>query len=144
MFPMIRNFLRAAMLGVVILWSINQSVNHLISTKQLGSLEQDPVTIWESKFNKLKKALPTEVKTVGYLADWDIEGMEYSNGDQHGEYVLMQYVLSPIIAVRDSEQEWIIGNLTSAAYEKWLRTTRGKYEVTFFKHNLYLIHKIER
>ena len=141
---MIRSFLRAAMVGAVILWSMVQSINHLISTKALGSLAQDPVTIWESKFNKLKKALPVEVKTVGYLADWDIPGIEYSNGDQHGEYVLVQYVLSPVIAVRGTEQEWIIGNLTPQAHEKWLRGTRGEYEVTFFKHNLYLIHKIER
>ena len=131
------------MLGVVILWSVYQSVNYLNATKSLGSLEEDPVTIWESKFNKLKNALPAEVKTVGYLADWDIPDIEYGNGDQHGEYVLVQYVLSPVIAVRGSEQEWIIGNLTPRAYKKWASTAGGEYEVTFFKYNLYLIHKIE-
>jgi len=130
--------------GVVILSSIYQSVSYLIATKELGSLEQDPVTIWENKFIKLKNALPAEVKTVGYLADWDIQTIGYSNGDQHGEYVLVQYVLSPVIAVRGIEQEWIIGNLTPKAYKKWWSTTRGEYEVTFFKHNLYLIHKIEQ
>ena len=140
---MLRYFLRITILGVVILWSIYQAANYLYTTKGLGSLEEDPVTIWESKFNKLKKALPAEVKTVGYLADWDIQGIEYSNGDQHGEYVLVQYVLSPVIAVRGSEQEWTVGNLTPRAYKKWWSTARGDYEVTFFKHNLYLIHRIK-
>jgi len=140
---MLRSFLRITILGVVILWSVYQSVNYLNATKSLGSLEEDPVTIWESKFKKLKKALPADVKTVGYLADWDIQDIEYSNGDQHGEYVLVQYVLSPVIAVRGSEPEWIIGNLTPRAYKKWWSTTQGQYEVTFFKHNLYLIHRIE-
>lgn len=132
------------MLGVVILSSIYQSINSLIETRKLGSLEEDPVTIWEGKFGKLKKALPAEVETVGYLADWDIPGVQYGNGDQHGEYVLVQYVLSPVIAVRGSEQEWIIGNLSPDAYKKWWSTAQGKYEVTFFKNNLYLIHKISQ
>ena len=139
---MMRPFLRIMMLGAVILSSIYQSINYLIATKELGSLEEDPVTIWESKFSKLKKALPADVKTVGYVADWDIPGIEYGNGDQHGEYVLVQYVLSPVITVRSSEQEWIIGNLSPEAYKRWWSSTRGKYEVTFFKNNLYLIHKI--
>lgn len=141
---MVRFLLRITVLGVAVFWSIYQSVNYLNATKGMGSLEEDPVTLWESKFNKLKKALPVDVKTVGYLADWDIPDIEYHNGDQHGEYVLVQYVLSPVIAVRGSEQEWIVGNLTPQAYKKWWSNKRGEYEVTFFKHNLYLIHKIDR
>lgn len=140
---MIRLYLRIAILGMIILSSIYQSVSHLISTRELGSLDEDPVTIWETKFKKLKKALPAEANIVGYLADWDIPGIKYGNGDQHGEYVLVQYALSPVIAVRGSEQEWIIGNLSPEAYKKWWSTTQGKYEVTFFKNNLYLIHKLE-
>lgn len=139
-----RPYIRILILGVVILSSIYQSINSLIATRELGSLEEDPVTIWESKFSKLKKALPAEVETVGYLADWDIPGIQYGNGDQHGEYVLVQYILSPVIAVRSSEQEWIIGNLSPDAYEKWWSTAQGEYEVTFFKNNLYLIHKISQ
>lgn len=139
---MLRAYLRIMILGLVILSSIYQSVNGLIATQELGSLEQDPVTAWENKFRKLKKALPAEANTVGYLADWDVPGIKYSNGDQHGEYVLVQYVLSPVIAVRGGEQEWIVGNLSPEAYKKWSSTMQGEYEVSFFKHNLYLIHKI--
>jgi hypothetical protein len=139
---MVRSYLRILMLGLVILSSMYQSINYLIETRELGSLEEDPVTVWESKFSKLKKALPAEVDTVGYIADWDVPGIRYGNGDQHGEYVLVQYVLSPVIAVRGREYEWTIGNLSPEAYENWWSGRQGDYEVTFFKNNLYLIHKI--
>jgi hypothetical protein len=140
---MMRPYLRILVLGLVILSSLYQSIHYLISTKELGSLDEDPVTLWEKKFVKLKKALPAGTETVGYLADWDVPGIEYANGDQHGEYVLVQYVLSPVIAVRGVEQEWVIGNLSPKAYQQWWSTAEGKYEVAFFKNNLYLIHKIE-
>ena len=139
----IRHILQVGLLGWVIYSCFTQSVSHLISTKERGSLGQDPVTQWETKFDRLKKALPSEADAVGYLADWDVPGIPYNDGDQHGEYILIQYALSPVIVARGTDHEWIVGNLTSNAYEKWQSSSHGKFEVTFLKNNLYLIHKVK-
>jgi hypothetical protein len=139
----IRRLLQVALIGWVIYSSITQSLSYLISTKERGSLEQDPVTQWETKFVRLKKALPQDTDVVGYLADWDVPGITYNDGNQHGEYVLIQYTLSPVIVARGTDYEWIVGNLTHEAYEKWQSSSQGKFEVSFYKNNLYLIHKVQ-
>ena len=139
----IRRILQVGLIGWVIYSSFAQSFAYLISTKDRGSLEQDPVTTWETKFVRLKKALPTGTVAVGYLADWDVPGITYNDGNQYGEYVLIQYALSPVIVARDTDHEWMVGNLTHEAYEKWQRSTQGNFEVSFFRNNLYLIHKVK-
>lgn len=135
--------LQRIVISILILSSIYQSVLYLLSTNKLGSLENDPVTIWNAKFAKIKKALPAETKTVGYLADWDIPDSDYYNADLYNEYVLTQYALAPIIVVRGSNYEWVIGNLTPEGYQIWRKTTQEKYDVVFSKYGLYLFHRIE-
>lgn len=139
---MIRSLIQKTLLGIIILSSIRASVNHLISTKELGALHDDSVDIWENKFRRLKKALPSGIESVGYLADWDVAGIPWGAGGQYGEYVLLQYTLAPVVATRGIPQEWIVGNLTPEAYDKWKSTAEGVYEVSFFRGNLYLIHKV--
>jgi hypothetical protein len=139
----IRRILQLGLIAWVIYSSFAQSISYLISTKERGSLGQDPVTQWETKFVRLKNALPTGTAVVGYLADWDVPGIPYDDGNQHGEYVLIQYTLSPVILTRGMEHEWIVGNLTHEAYEKWQSSAQGNFEVSFFKNNLYLIHKVK-
>jgi len=135
--------LQRIVISILILSSIYQSVLYLLSTNKLGSPKNDPITVWDGKLAKLKKALPAEVKTVGYLADWDIPGSNYYNADLHNEYVLTQYALAPIIVVRGSNYEWVVGNLTPEGYQIWHKTAQEKYDVVFSRYGLYLFHRTE-
>lgn len=139
---MIRSLIQKVLLGIIIVSSIYKSESYLIATEEFGSLDEDPVAVWENKFRKLKMALPAEVGVVGYLGDWDVDGIIWGAGDQYGEYVLLQYTLAPVVAERSMDHEWVVGNLTPQAFEKWQSTAEGVYEVSFFRGNLYLIHKV--
>ena len=68
--------------------------------------------------------------------------MGYDAANDEGEYVLTQYVMSPVIIVKGTAQEWNIANLDRQAFDMWSRSNQGKFEVTAFKGGLYLLHRI--
>ncbi len=120
---------------------LTSSVQNLIATKNLGSVSDDPVADWEKRFAPVKQRIPFERGLVGYISDSSIPGVSYSAANDEGEYVLTQYVMSPIVIVKGTGQEWDIANLSRQAYELWSKSNQGKFEVTAFKGNLYLLHR---
>ncbi len=129
-------------LALIVLASLYASIRNLISTKELGSLTDDPVADWEKRFEPLKKRLPFLRGVVGYISDSSIPGVGFDAANEEGEYVLTQYVMSPIIIVKGTDQEWNIGNLGQEAYRVWSQSNQGGFEVIPFKGNLYLIHRL--
>ena len=135
-------WLQQGAIVLIALACLYASVQNLISTKYLGSINDDPVADWEKRFAPLKDQLPFKRGVVGYISDSNIPGYTYNAANDEGEYVLAQYVLAPIIIVRGTGQEWNIGNLDKAAYEIWSKSNQGQFIVIPFKDKLYLFHRL--
>jgi hypothetical protein len=140
---MIIKWLQRGVLVLVVLASLFASVRNLISTRDLGSLTDDPVADWEKRFAPLIAQLPFKSGVVGYISDSNIPGAAFNPANDEGEYVLTQYALAPIIIVRGTGQEWNIGNLDKPAFDTWSRSHQGQFEVISFKDKLYLFHRLE-
>jgi hypothetical protein len=140
---MIKWFQRGVIV-LIILASLYASIQNLISTKDLGSITDDPVADWEIRFGPLKAQLPFKRGVVGYISDSSIPGVSYNTANDEGEYVLTQYAIAPIIIVKGTNQEWNIANLDKAAYAVWSTTNQGQFEVIPFKDKLYLLHRLKK
>lgn len=137
-------WVRVGALLLIVLGSLSASLQNLVSTRDLGSMSDDPVADWEKRFEPLKKQLPFVRGVVGYISDADIPGVSFNSPNDQGEYVLAQYVMAPIIIVRGTDQEWNVGNLSRNAYETWSKSNRGEFEVTQFQGGVYLLHRFQR
>ena len=137
-----KKWLQFAILVLISFASLYASIQNLISTRQLGSLTDDPVADWEKRFTPLKERLPFVRGVVGYISDSSIPGVDYDAANDEGEYILTQYVMSPIILVKGTNQEWNIGNLGREAYRVWSQSNQGLFQVTAYKDGLYLLHRI--
>jgi hypothetical protein len=137
-------WLQGGLLGLIVIASLYASLQNLIATKDLGSLTDDPVAVWDLRFARLKQRLPFQRGVVGYISDSSIPGATYNAANDEGEYVLTQYAMAPIIIVKGTDQEWNIGNLSTQAYELWSASNHGQFEVIPFKDGVYLFHRIAR
>ncbi len=138
---MMLKWLQRLFLVLLVAAGLAASVQNLIATKSLGSVSDDPVADWEKRFAPLKQRLPFERGLVGYISDSSVPGVSYDAANDEGEYVLTQYVMSPIIIIKGTNQEWNIANLSRQAFELWNKSNQGKFEVTSFKGSLYLLHR---
>jgi hypothetical protein len=134
--------LQRLFLVLLVAAALAASIQNLIATKSLGSVSDDPVADWERRFGPIKQRIPFERGFVGYISDSSIAGMSYDAANDEGEYVLTQYVMSPTIIVKGTNQEWDIANLSRQAFDLWSKSNQGKFEVTSFKGGLYLLHRI--
>jgi hypothetical protein len=135
-------WLQRGALMLVILASLYASLQNLISTRELGSVGDDPVADWERRFEPLKRKLPFSRGLVGYISDSSVPGIVFNAPNDEGEYVLTQYVLAPIIIIKGTDQEWNVANLSGPAYAAWSKSNHGEFEVIPFKDGLYLLHRI--
>ena len=135
-------WVQRGIIALMVIASLYASIQNLISTKELGSVSDDPVADWEKRFAPIKAQLPFERGVVGYISDSSVPAAIYNAANDEGEYVLTQYVLSPIIIVKGTDQEWNVANLDRAAFELWNRSNNGRFEVTAYKGGLYLLHKV--
>lgn len=133
--------LQIIFLCVIIIFGIYGSIQNLIATRGLGNLNEDTVLEWEKRFDPLKQRLPFNRGLIGYISDSSVPGAVYDSNNDQGEYVLVQYVMSPIIIVKGADQEWNIANLRPAAYKLWLPSNQNKFEIIPFGKNIYLLHK---
>ncbi len=138
---MILKWLQRLFLVLLVAIGLYASVRNLLSTRDLGSTSDDPVADWEKRFTPIKQRLPFERGVVGYISDSSIPGVSYDAANDEGEYVLTQYVMSPIVIVKGTDQEWDIANLSRPAFALWSRANAGKFEVTAYKGGLYLLHR---
>lgn len=139
---MIVKWLQRLFIAFLVIASLYASIQTLISTKDLGSTTDDPVADWEVRFEPLKERLPFQRGVVGYISDSSIPGASYDPADEEGEYVLVQYVMAPIIIVKGTDQEWNVANLSPKAYKIWSASNNGQFEVIPFNGNIYLLHKV--
>lgn len=138
---MIIKWLQRLFIVFIVIASLYASIQTLISTKDLGSVRDDPVADWEVRFQPLKERLPFQRGVVGYISDSNIPGADFDPANEEGEYVLAQYVMAPIVIVKGLEQEWNVANLSPKAYRIWSASNNGQFEVIPFKGNIYLLHK---
>jgi hypothetical protein len=117
------------------------SIQNLVATRSLGSVNDDPVADWEKRFGPIKERLPFRRGVVGYISDSSVPGATYDAANDEGEYVLTQYVMAPIIIVKGTNQEWNIANLDHQAFDLWSKSNRTKFQVTALKGGLYLLHR---
>lgn len=141
---MIIKWLQRGLLALILLGSVYASIQNLISTKELGSISDDPVADWEVRFEPLKARLPFQRGVVGYISDSSVPGALYDAANDEGEYVLTQYVMAPIIIVKGTDQEWNIGRLSRQAYQIWSKSNQGQFDVIPFKGNVYLFHRLKK
>lgn len=73
---------------------------------------RDRVTMGESRYEKIKEALPGH-GTVGYLSNLKAEDIRFDPG--FGEYYLAQYALAPLVVIYSSDQPLVIGNFRGSA-----------------------------
>jgi hypothetical protein len=135
-------WLQRGLLVLLVVASLYASVQNLMSTKDLGSVTDDPVADWEKRFVPIKERLPFQRGVIGYISDSSIPGVSYDAANDEGEYVLTQYVLAPIIIVKGTDQEWNIANLDRQAFDVWSKTNHNKFNVTALKGGLYLLHRV--
>ena len=70
--------------------------------------ELDQITIYENRFAELKAVLQNQL-IVGYVSDYD------DSSDENGiAFRMTQYVLSPILLVRGTKRDFIVGNFQRA------------------------------
>jgi len=105
-------------------------------------LLDNSVANWEKRLKPIPSLIPKTTTTLGYLADWNIPGVEYNLTDQDTEYVLTQYALAPLIVQPGLDHEWIIGNFSDANFRSWLDQNLLKYEIKKIGFGIYLIHWI--
>ena len=101
----------------------------------------DPVSTWEKRVKSVLDHIPSDTQVIGYVADWDIPGVDYNLIDQDTEYTLTQYALAPRIVKPGLDHEWVIGNFTDPGFRAWLDEQLPSYEITEIGFGIFVIHK---
>ena len=128
----------------LVLYGLVVSYQNAASAKALWNPEKpfnNPVDKWQKRMDRLKNAIPGGTTTLGYVADWDLPGVQYDAVDQDAEYMITQYSLAPIRVILGVDQEWIIGNFTDQGYKDWLDAQLPSYEIKDLGFGIYVIHR---
>ena len=105
-------------------------------------IANDMVSSWDKRMAGLRADLPADVKTIGYVGNWDIlPSSDYVYADEETEFVLTQYALSPIIIERGDNEEWVILNLNREAYDIWIKRQPQDIKITDYGLRIFLVHK---
>ena len=131
------SFIIFLLLEVFIGW---KNLQYIIGAEYNAS---EPVAEWERRFVPLKAAFPLTRGVVGYISDPDVAGYPYGPDDEL-EFNLTQYTMAPLIIHKGTNFEWIIGILSSSVYQDWARTHGSEFDSTFYKYNIYLIHRLNQ
>ena len=134
-------WLRRVFVGLIAAASLYASIQNLISTRELGSISEDPVAQWEVRFSRLKRQLPFDRGVVGYISDSDVSGAAYDAANDEGEYILTQYALAPVIIVRGTDQKLNVANLSQEALQLWSARNQGEFEILPLGSGLYLLSR---
>jgi hypothetical protein len=134
-------WLARALLFVILAASVAASARNLASTKDLGSVSDDPVADWEQRFAAVKDQLPFKRGLVGYISDSDVPGASFDPANDEGEYVLTQYAMAPVILIRGTTEEWSVANLSPGAFRLWSSSHSGAFDIMPLRNGLYLLHR---
>ena len=105
-------------------------------------IANDMISSWDKRMAGLRADLPADVKTIGYVGNWDIlPDSDYIYADEETEFVLTQYALSPVIVERSYNEEWVILNLSPKAYDIWTQRQPQDIKVTDYGLRIFLVHR---
>lgn len=79
---------------------------------KLNLLGRDSMTLYESRYEQLKKILPRH-GIVGYISNLKTDDIRFDPG--FGQYYFTQYALAPLVVAQSSEQFLVIGNFQGSA-----------------------------
>lgn len=113
-----------------------------LETWDPNSLNQDPTTLWAERLQKIKNDLPEE-GVVGYLSEMDYPGLSYDIIDSDEEFVMTQYMLTPLILDRGNPNyDLVIGNFVGKGPFKF-EEVFGLQVVNEYGFGIYLLEPIE-
>lgn len=105
-------------------------------------IANDMISSWDKRMAGLRADLPADVKTIGYVGNWDIlPANDIVYADEETEFVLTQYALSPVIIKRGDNEKWIILNLNPTAYDIWMQSQPQDIKITEYGLRIFLVHK---
>lgn len=105
-------------------------------------IANDMISSWDKRMAGLRADLPADVKTIGYVGNWDIlPATDIVYADEETEFVLTQYALSPVIIKRGDNEKWIILNLNPTAYNIWMQSQPQDIKITDYGLRIFLVHK---
>ncbi len=127
---------------LLILLSLFTAVNYWRDTLNTEKGGKSIVT-WETRLEPVRKALPFKQGVIGYVADWDVPGIQYAMGDMEAEFDIVQYVLAPLIVRRGAAAEWNVAVIAPSTLSVWQQVHPEEFEVIDLGHNVYLLHRRE-
>jgi len=135
-----REKLRQLVVVLLVFTSMYSTVLHWRSTVNLDR-GANAIAAWEARLQPVREALPVKRGVIGFVADWDVQGIEYNSGDQEVEFMLTQYILAPLILVRGAVADWNVAILSKGAFATWEPSNRGKFEIIPLGHRVYLLRR---
>jgi hypothetical protein len=129
-------------LVLILLFAITSSMHWLrdVVSATVKSTGVDEITSYEGRYQQLKQTLAPNI-IVGYLSDPVPPDLPRSESRAHFKrFVLTQYALSPVIVVRSTEPDLVVGNFESHAHAN----TAADYHLTLlhdFGNGVMLLRK---
>lgn len=110
---------------LIILFALLSSVRLLkqIPTFNPKFMGRDEITLYERRFEGLKKMLPPH-GVVGYITAKEGE-LVAADGESIKEYHLTQYALSPLVVVNTIECPLVVGNFYDVSINPEIYTNRN-------------------
>jgi hypothetical protein len=105
-------------LVLILLFAATSSMHWLrnVVSTAVKSTGVDEITAYEARYQELKHTLPPD-SVVGYLSDPVPPDLPRSEGrTRFKRFVLTQYALAPVIVVRSTEPDLVVGNFESPAH----------------------------
>jgi len=113
-----------------------------LETWDPNALNQDPTTLWAERLQKIRNDLPEE-GVVGYLSEMDYPGLSYDIIDSDEEFVMTQYMLTPLILDRGNPNyDLVIGNFVGKGPFEF-EEVFGLQVVNEYGFGIYLLEPIE-
>jgi len=137
------SYLQIGLVCLLVFSSFWSAAQQLVQARQLENTDGPFFVAWEKRFEPIKDTLPFKYGVIGYVGDWDIPGKSYDPANTEAEHILTQYALTPIVVSRNTSHDWILVNLSAEDFDTWFALQEGKFEVTKFKYNFYLVHRIQ-
>ena len=128
---------------LLLLISVYSSLSFLVQSIQAWNprlITNDGVFDWDARLSDLRTHLPSDVKIVGYVSDWDVLS-KYNYADSETEYVLTQYALAPVVVTRNGQEKWVVVNLKPGDFQTWVASQSPGIQVKEYGPGLYLVHQ---
>lgn len=137
---MAKKTIQVMILVAIVLSGSYASLRNFLSTISMSSQDAG-IDRFEQPLQRLTELVPFRRGTIGYLGNENIPLMTFDVDDAAAEYTLAQFGVAPLILMRGTIQEWNLLNLTSEAYDTWIKENGSKFDVVPLGERLYLAHR---